>query len=144
MKKSIALLLILVLIFCCACDSAEYADVTPRVEFVEGVCIQRTNVEDGKYTYFEKKIDDPALIAGFCEQIDHLNFSKIDPQKFSSADFLIIYEGKKEHKMYVSGNKIMYNDLAYEAVSGDLIKKISELYNKIDQQETAAESRLFK
>lgn len=146
MKKCTCILLITVMLFSlCACDSAEYADVTPRTDVIEGICIQRTNIDEaGQYSYFEKNIEEAQQITEFCKSIDKIKFVEIDPQKFNSVDFLIVFEGKKEHKMMISGNKIIYDGLAYEIKNGELVSKISEIYSALSQQESKAVSKLFR
>ena len=146
MKKTVLLTILSVLLFCSAgCTARNYADVTPTLDAIENVCFQRTNVdENNAYTYFEKNLADEAQIKAFCTKIDKIKFEKIDPVKFTSADYLIVFEGKKDHKLMISGDQIIYDGQAYKIQKDGLQDKIAEIYNGIEQQETAAQSKLFK
>ena len=145
-KKTELLTILSVLLFCCVgCACENYADVTPTLDAIESVCFQRTNVdENNAYTYFEKNLTDVTQIEAFCAKIDKIKFEKIDPVKFTSADYLIVFEGKKDHKLMVSGDQIIYDGQAYKVKKDGLQDMIAEIYGGIEQQETAAQSKLFK
>ena len=142
MKKFISILLCCLML--CSCSSGNYKDVTPSLKVIESVCIQRTNIgDDGAYTYFEKILSNKEDIEDFCKSLDKLKFVRIDPVEFTSADYLIVFEGKKDRKMILSGDEIIYDGLAYKLESGSLVDSVSEIYESISLQESRADSRLF-
>ena len=83
-------------------------------------------------------------IKKFCESLDKVHFVSIDPVKFSSVDYLIVFEGKRQHKLMVSGDEIIYDGLAYKIDKGSLNDAITRLYNSISIQESVATSKLFR
>lgn len=142
MKRIISVLL------CClmlsSCSAGNYKDVTPSLDVIESVCIQRTNIDDnGEYTYFEKILTQKEDIEAFCKSLDKLKFVSIDPVEFTSADFLIIFEGKIDRKMILSGDEIIYDGLAYKLENGSLVDFFGEIYAGIELEEGSAESRIF-
>ncbi len=154
MKRFCILFLSCVLLFG-GCSNVKYADVTPDLKAIEGVCFQRTNVdENNTYTYFEKTLSDPDEIVSFCKKIDKIKLETTEPTKFSSVDYLIVFQGKKEHKLYISGNEVIYDGLAYKlsglsdeeqvAKPSKLGLKFQKIYEDMQQQESAAQSKLFK
>ena len=145
--KRIGAFLLLCALVCClfGCTQGNYADVTPNCDAIQNICFQRTNIDENDvYTYFEKNIAEKSEVESLCASLDKIKFVKIDPVKFSSADYLIVFEGKKTHKLMVSKNQIIYDGLAYEAVGGKLTETLDKIYGKFSQQEVAADSKLFK
>lgn len=143
MKRAIALILI---IACClgGCAKGNFADVTPPIEVIEGVVIQRTNIdEDNNYTYFEKSLSATDEIEKFCNDLDKLKFVAIDPIKFSSIDYFIYFQGKKSHKLVVLKDAIIYDGLAYKIKKGDPVQKISALYDALPYDEIKTTSKIF-
>ena len=144
MKRICCCLLIFCLLFG-GCAKGDFADVTPSLDAIDSVSFQRTNIdESNKYTYFEKSLTEPDEIKEFCEALDKVRFVEIDPVKFSSVDYLIVFEGKRQRKLMISGDEIIYDGLAYKIDKGSLNDSITRLYNDIPQQESAAESKLFR
>lgn len=142
MKRFISILLCCLML--CSCSSANYKDVTPSLETIRSVCIQRTKISDkGEYTYFEKILSSEEDIKEFCKNLDKLKFVRIDPVEFNSADYLIIFEGKKDRKIILSGDEIIYDGLAYKIESGSLVDSVGEIYEGITLEESSADSRLF-
>ena len=144
MKKIVAV------VFCAAlllggCAEVKLSDVTPTLDAIETIYIQRTNIdENGEYTYFEKIITDADKIEAFCKKVDKLKFVKIDPVEFNSVDYLIFYEGKKNHKILFSGDQIIYDGKANKIYKGNLTEQISKLYNELPDTETPAVSKIFQ
>ncbi len=143
MKRIVPVFLIL-LCFLSGCSKTEFSDITPLPEAVDGIVIQRTNIDqDGNYTYFEKNIDDPEKIGEFCDKIDDFQFLAIEPVKFSSVDYLVVYQGKKSHKLVFSEDVAIYDGLAYKINKGDLSEKFSELYDSLAGDEVKTTSKIF-
>jgi len=127
------------------CANGNYANVTPSLDAIESVSFQRTNIdEEKKYTYFEKTLTKAEDIEAFCAKIDRLKFVEIDPVKFSSVDYLIVFEGTMQHKLMVSGDEIIYDGLAYNIEKGSLKDAISHIYDGLVQQEYSTSSKLFR
>lgn len=144
MKRFLFLLVAAVLILG-GCEKVDYSDVTPTLNAIETIYIQRTNIdENNEYTYYEKVIDDAAQIEAFCARIDKLGFVSIDPIEFNSVDYLIVFAGPKNHKILFSGDQIIYDGKANQLHKGTLIDKIGSIYAQIETQEVLAESRLFR
>ncbi len=144
MKRFCLFFLIFVLMLG-GCAKGDFADVTPSPDAIDSISFQRTNIdENNNYTYFEKTLTTADDIKGFCVDLDKVKFVKIDPVKFSSVDYLIVFEGPKQHKLMVSGDEIIYDGLAYKINNGSLNDAISRLYNDLPQQEQSATSKLFR
>lgn len=145
MKKVVVLMLIVSLTFLMyGCQQKKYADVTPDLTAIESVSFQRTNIdENNQYTYYEKAISDAKEIEHFCKKLDKVHFVRIDPVEFTSVDYLIVFEGKLDHKLMISGNEIIYDGLAYQLEKGDLKDFITDLYDELEQQEKLTDSKLF-
>lgn len=144
MKRFCSLLLIVVLLLA-GCAEGNYANVTPSLDAIDSISFQRTNVdEENEYTYFEKTLTEADDIEAFCTKIDKLKFVEIDPIKFSSVDYLIVFEGAMQHKLMVSGDEIIYDGLAYKIEKGSLKDAISNIYDGLTQQEHSAASKLFR
>lgn len=127
-----------------ACDGGQYKDVTPSPNTVDAVYIQKTIIEDEKkYTYKEKKIDQSDEIVSFLKKMDEIRFEEIEPVEFSKVDFLIVFDGKKKHKMLFLGDEIIYDGRAYKSVRGNLKKTVSKLYDALEGSELDATSKLF-
>ena len=143
--KRICCCLLIICLFLGGCAKGNFADVTPVLDAIESVSFQRTNIDkNNQYTYFEKNLTTSEEIEKFCESLDKVHFVSIDPVKFSSVDYLIVFEGKRQHKLMVSGDEIIYDGLAYKIDKGSLNDAITRLYNNISIQESVATSKLFR
>lgn len=144
MKRIFSFFLLFVLILQ-GCAVGDFADITPTPDVIESISFQRTNIDEKKqYTYFEKKLTEPEEIKDFCKKLDKVKFVGIDPIKFSSVDYLIIFEGPRQHKLLVCQDEIIYDGIAYKINNGSLNDTISHLYDKLPQQEQPTSSKLFK
>ena len=145
MKRFCSLFLLLLILILHGCAVNNFADITPAPDAIESICFQRTNIDKkNQYTYFEKTLTEPEDIKNFCNKLDKVKVIGIDPIKFSSVDYLIIFEGPRQHKLLVCQNEIIYDGIAYKINSGSLNDAISHIYNKLPQQEQPATSKLFK
>ena len=143
MKKTIFLLIIMLCVLC-SCTNSEFSDITPIPDAVESIVFQRTNVDkDGNYTYFEKTIVEKEQMESFLNNIDSFRFVSVEPIKFSSVDYLIIFQGGRTHKLVLSGDLAVYDGLAYKIDKGDLSDKFSELYTSLSQEEKQTTSKIF-
>lgn len=128
----------------CSCTNSEFSDITPIPDAVESIVFQRTNVDkDGNYTYFEKTIVEKEQMESFLNNIDSFRFVSVEPIKFSSVDYLIIFQGGRTHKLVLSGDLAVYDGLAYKIDKGDLSDKFSELYTSLSQEEKQTTSKIF-
>ncbi len=143
MKKTILLIFIMLCVLC-SCTNSEFSDITPLPDAVESIVFQRTNVDkDGNYTYFEKTIVEKEQIESFLNKIDSLRLVSIEPIKFSSVDYLIIFQGGGTHKLVVCEDLAVYDGLAYKINKGDLSEKIFELYTSLSEEEKQTTSKIF-
>ncbi len=145
-KRIVSIVVIgLLLVALSGCKSTKKYDVTPSLDAIESISFQRTNIdENNQYTYFEKNIEEADAIQEFCKKLDKISLLKIDPIEFSSVDYLIVFQGKLDHKLMICQNKVIYDGQAYEAKNGDLLKDIAQIYNKVVGDETPAQSKLFQ
>lgn len=145
MKRVVTFLIIAAsLLTITACDGGQYKDVTPSPDAVDTVYMQKTVIEgENKYTYKEKKIDQSDEIVSFLKKLDEIRFEEIEPVEFSKVDFLIVFDGKKKHKMLFLDDEIIYDGRAYKSVKGSLKKTVSKLYDALEGSELDTTSKLF-
>ena len=143
MKKMIAVLLAILLCLT-GCASPAYVDITPPLQSIEKVVIQRTEVTDGKYTYFEKILSESADIEAFCSSLDALRFEQNDAIQYNSCDYLIIFEGPSSKKIIFSGEYAVLNQGTCKFNGKELTKELSSIYQALSQKETEAKPRFLE
>ena len=143
MKRLIALLCIVFLLG--GCTKMNFKDVTPSLDAIDSIFFQRTNIDENQqYTYYEIQLTDSKEIASFCAKLDEVEFVEIEPVEFTSVDYLIVFEGKKKHKLMMSGDEIIYDGRAYKIYGSTLKNEMDALYGDLPQEESLTDSKLFK
>ncbi len=142
--KKIVVLLLITLVSLSGCSSSSSVDITPALSSIEKVVIQRTDVNDGEYTYYEKVLTDAAQIESFCTVLDDLKFAEHQAIQYDSCDYLIIFEGPVSKKIIFYDDYIILSQGTCKFENKELLKEISNIYQSLTPKETKATPRFLE
>lgn len=148
MKKIVCLLCVVVLSFSmlCGCKwGKNVTELTPNRSAVQSIIIQKTyKNDDGKICYRQKVIDKDEDIDAIIKKLDSVGVERQEAVEYSYVDYLVLFEGPKDHRLVVSKDYYIYDGTAYTVTREKNKTVVANLYNTLNYTEEEASSRLFQ
>ncbi len=149
MKKKIIRLFCIVLcglMLLCGCNwNKKATELTPTRSAVQSIVIQKTyKDQDGGVIYRQKVIKDEQDITDIIQKLDAVSVEKQSAVEYSYVDYLVLFEGPKDHRLLVSGEYYIYDGTAYTVKQNKNKTVVADLYDKLNYTEEETTSRLFQ